>query len=529
MSLNEDLQIYNAPDWAERRYREGTYYRWYNGLALQDESDKASKSDNTETVDLYPLRLNPIASTCRIHRNVLIGMINPNEYVAPPVRTVVDDTGKIDRSTLEKLEDFIETVWTDSRGAEQMLEAALLVQVTGGYAFKVSWEPWNTELSYRLRFIGIESPYFYPIYDRGDYWSLREAYIGYYISHESATNKYGINGKLLPPDDVLYLEHWTKTSYKITVGGIVPSITGYGTQDEAGKWTLSGDHNWGIVPIVYIPHYRDGSFFGPSHVPELEGLVKEKNARMADLGDAVKDSTHPVLVLSDVDRPPAMRPIQEDEQGNVLRWGLDIGMSRALANANKPTADYPTLPNVTPPLLDFSRMLDKEIRNQSDVASVATGDDDTASGRITGPVTAYRLWPTMAHCQAERVSFSTGLVTLARFALTIAMKNEASGQYKATGATPPGITEPMVRTRLNTTWPPQIPIERSERVTELNSRLSAGGISLQRYLEEIGETDVDGEIQRITEDKQRKVDMDAAVAQKEKPNDSKLRSPTAKS
>lgn len=313
-------------------------------------------------------------------------------------------------------------------------------------------------------------------------------------------------------DEVLYLEHWTTDHYEITVNGIVPSLDDYGGR-------LEGDHKWGRVPIVYIPHYRDGgNFFGRSHVEDLVALAIEKNSRSADRGDLVNDYAHPTLVGKNLTKSPKMIVVETDDNGRPLKKAIDLGNESASPNSPKKELDYLKPPPVPAEVLQYDDDLWAEIRRQGDVASVAMGDDDVSGGRITGPVTAYRMWPTMSHTLAERIEFSTGLRHLADIILRMASQLFAENAYKRHDITPPPeITPEHVGLEVNTIWNPQIPIEVTERNTMLNERLKSGGISVRNYLMQVGEQDIDAEEERIWADREREAKLQAEVAKASRP------------
>src|SRR3974377_2235784 len=90
------------------------------------------------------------------------------------------------------------------------------------------------------------------IYNESD-WAARrkearECLIGYLISAEDAKNRYNIEPRK-GKTEVVYLEHWTETEFRIVVDNRVPSVPGYGP--------FEGVHQIGRTPIVYVPHIPD--------------------------------------------------------------------------------------------------------------------------------------------------------------------------------------------------------------------------------------------------------------------------------
>jgi hypothetical protein len=504
---SEHERFYDRDDWRERRMRENNWNDWYSGKNLAEAEGSEVDEITGERIKLYPLRINPIAKTCRIHRSVLFGM--PDNYDVPLVQLVVKPAGKeqADRNKAFAAQEFLRRTLVASDASSLFDEAGLLTQVHGGHVFQAVWDEHDDLLPYRIRVVSYPSQYFYPVYDQRSYWNLREAYIGYYISGEHALNWYGIDphGK----DQVLYMEHWTPNEYVFTVNGIVPQVDGYGK--------LQGTHGYGRVPIVYIPHYRDGDFFGRSQVEDIIALTIEKNSRSADRGDLVNDYAHPTLVSKNITKAVEMITVERDDNGKVTRKAINLGNESASPNAPKKELDYLKPPPVPPEVLKYDDELWAEICRQADVASVAMGDDDTSSGRITGPATAYRMWPTMSHTLAERVHFSTGLRHLADIIFRIASRKVVENVKQRNGIEMPKDAEDFASLEVATTWNPQIPLDVTERATMLNARLQAKGISLYDYLVQMGEQDVDAELERIWADREREAQIEIKVTQASRP------------
>lgn len=504
---DEDLDIYNATEWVHRRKHEHRWNWWYDGTALRQESTVTDVRDTSQKNLLFPLGINPIASFCRVHRNVLIGMTE--DYLDMPAHLVFRPRREEERDEAERAQEFVDDVWYDSDGASLLFEAALRVQVDGGRMFLVSWEPRNDLLRHKIKVKTFPPSAVSVVYDHCNFFDLLEARIAYMLDADVARIKYGVDVDE-NESHVLYMEYWTKEFFRITVNGYIPSVDGF---------LFAGENRYGTVPMVYCRHYRDGTFWGTSHVPDLIELTKEKNGRMADLGEAVNETTHPMMFIRNIYKNPRMVPVQTDGQGNVMREAVHIGNAKNLPHSKEPDVDYARPPDVTSATVTTVKMLDAELRHQADIAPVAMGDDDTASGRITGPVTSYRLWPTMAHCQAERVEMSATLKHVARVILTIANVNEPL--YEEMVDETPGVTEDMIRLRSDIQWPPQIPIQTTERTQELTMRLQAGGISLETYLERLGEQDVAGEMERIEAGQLRGIEMKRAMSEPEEEEEQK--------
>jgi hypothetical protein len=245
-----------------------------------------------------------------------------------------------------------------------------------------------------------------------------------------------------------------------------------------------------------------------SRVPELIGLSKEKNERALDRGDAVYSMTHLRLTAKNIKNDVEMRPIY-DTSGRVIDYYLYQGSGTIGMAGTEPDMQYLTQAGLPDSVANFDRELWEEIRRQSDTASVAMGDDDVSGGRITGPVTAYRMWPTMSATQVDRVEYSTALRELSNIILRIFKQNAAD--LKASGHNIQTITDDHLKIRIGTEWPDQIPIEVTERNTMLVARLAAGGISILDFLKDMGVRDYQAAADRVWADYERKAKIDAKV------------------
>lgn len=500
----DESEIYHSSDWVDLRARYANLKGWYDGAEWTRTMPDVTDPISGKLALQWPLQVNPIAKVCRIHRAVMMGM-QPDVLDAPPVTTLVSraNLNESQRTQAETLQQFVNSVWWKSNAQSILFEAGLLEQIYGGHVFRVNWEPFNTALPYRMAVRSFENPgWFYAAAtDPVNKWDLLDAYVGYLISKEQALAKYGVTVK---DDKVLYLEHWTKEMWRITVDDKVPTMK----QDNL-EYELQGDNSWGIIPLVYIPHERDGAFYGRSIVDgdsTLIGLSKELNARLADKGESLQNAQSIPIVKNS--RTQGMTVHTVDIAGRQVDF-LDIGDAGRMPNSPEPDADILEPKGIPQALADFTGELWDEIRHQGDVAEVAFGDDDVSGGRITGPVTAYRMWPTMQHTASERSFFSDGMNQIARIILAMGLERMKAGEFERYGALTPALDEEMQLLDFATAWRPMIPMEELQKSQILDNQLRAGGISLVTYLRERGVQDPEAEAERIWQDRARETEMDA--------------------
>lgn len=504
--LDQDLEIYDDSSWASKRAEYQEYYNWYDGTNLDVEIKGKKDQFTGEKLKLWPLELNPIAKFCRVHRAVLMGM--QPDVSALPIRTLVNREGLSDeqRDQAQAIENFIADTWYWSSGPSRQMEMGLLLQIHGGHILQVAWEPYNDLLPNRIGIISHKSPAnFYPVaYNPSRPSELLECYVGYEIEAKVAKLQFGIT----PKDEskkVLYLEHWTRTEYWIHVDGQVPIFKR--SDKKQTKFRLEGEHSFGVVPVVYIPHELDGGYYGRSLIDgpsALPGLTKEINSRVADKGDMMRDSK-PVPTVRNIQGSLEMRSITNG--GSPIMDVVDLGNKPMVSNAGDPELDIKQSGGIPQSIADFPSELQNLALQQADVAPVAVGEDDVSGGRITGPVTAYRMWPTMQHTMTERLNVSEGVLQIARIALRIASNRQSN--FSEVGVQPPTLPREPWTWKLQTSWYPMIPIERAQKVEELMNLFREGAISVDRLLDELGVPDKEEEARRIWEDRKLMADLEA--------------------
>lgn len=501
--MPEPREIYDNSGWAEYRSLCAERTGWFDGSRFRVIVSGGKRDPYTkELPEVWPLRLNPIARFCYTHQAVLLG-VQP-EVTELPITTLVNRSNltKEQQAEADDLEGFMRVVWEKSAGLSTQSLAALRMQYLAGHAFQIAWKPYATYLPHRIEIISHDSPsHIWPISWTNNGTRLLDCYVGYEISKADALIKFGVRTDEEHP---LYLEHWTENEFEVSVGGKAPVFK---VGDR--KVEMRGENPWGVVPIVYIPHFPRADWWGSSLIDgpqDLRGLAKELNSRMADKGDAMQEAV-PVLASRNVDQGFTIRQITRG--GQVIRETVDLGGRRPFAGAGDPDLFSVAGEGLPESAAKYPQELWDQLLIQGQVASVALGMDDVSGGRITGPVTAYRMLPTLHHTTNERLDLSQGMVSVAN--IVMSMVRAKMSVYKELGVTPP--TLPSWDPSFQIRWRPTIPIEDEKIAAELNERLKVGGISLQSYLIELGCQDPEREIERIWEERQKEVDLQIKVAE----------------
>ncbi len=481
-------QIYFSSDWVERRKLEAEWQGIYDGSIIREQTIDITDPDTGEKQKRYPVPVNSAKVLCKIKRDVLFGM--PQSYDYPPVRVMFVPKDKGDTTASDGLQAIFDRIFADSYFGSLQAESGLMMQIRGGHAFKVAWEPGNPDLKYWTRIVSLNSSMIYPIYDRSDMWNLRECYVGYMISEDEAKTRYNVDVRgTHARGEVLYLEHWTRTEYTIYVGDKIARRVINGEFVE-----LRGPHDFGCVPIVYVPSNRAGDFYGMSEIPDIEGMVREENDRLADNGDAVQAMSHPLLVGRDINESVKLIPIF-DEKKRITQYYLHIGSTKLTANAHPPEMMYVN----PPPLNEVAHQMGSELRERmmfvTRVTDAAIGHQDMSSGRVTGPVMGANIWPTVADQQTPRYDYSTMMRILIKIIRNI-LKAKAP-VLRSVANDMPLMTNGLMDAEFIVLWNPPIPLDVQTKADILIRRLEAEGIDLVTFLRELGDLDPEGSAQKI--------------------------------
>jgi hypothetical protein len=442
-------------DYLERQEEYARYKSWYTGSALLEQQSQGDK-----TIDLYPLKINPIRQACLKHAYALFGEFQ-DELSGPLVIPKVALTEPIDKTVADTIEDALSKVWYENSGGALMMEGGTLSQIYGGCIFKVSWVPDNDP---PIRIELIQPNEFVAIPDGINYWSLKEAWVIRVISATDALS-YNVN---IPGAYGYYLEHWTKDHYEITVNG-----TSIETNILGDKTIMEGANPFGFVPFVYIPHQRTGTFYGDSLISDAAiGITKEINLRTADAGDATNDQSHSVLAIRNVRGTPQLTRL-----GNGINV-INLGGSQSITgNEQQPDMFAVTRSSITEPMLNLNAELRNDIRKELFVPPVAEGGEDAGSQR-SAVTLVIKMWPLTSHVKSERAYWSAGLTIFNRMILKILAEK---GLYS--------VTKEHTSIRIKNKWSPILPRDREAFVQELVARAGVNLGSLEHLITLIGDVE----------------------------------------
>lgn len=483
-TYNEDQKLWNSDRWQRRRTQYRRYKQWYDGVPLNETMDMVDRRTGDKVLK-FPLQINLPKLGCDIHRDFARGMPDADSPL------IVQAT--VERNTSERaevIEDYINDTWRVSYGAAIQQEGMLDMNIYGGAAYILKWTPWSPHLPFRLAVRKIPSPAaIMPTWSQYDPWRMTECYIGFQISREEAMARYNVS----VPDsvqDVLYLEYWNKHEWWVHVHGQTPTMK-WGEYE----WRLRGDNEFGFVPVYYIPHERTTELFGDSAVKGQEELTKDFNSRAANVSDIVRAARPGLLTGHDI-QAGAVKVKSIEHNGTVLTHFINLGQTKPVPGAQPPGMDSLPVPAVPDSLIGFPDTLLAWWMMIERVSPACFGLDDTQSGRITGPATAQRMWTSIAHSATERTNYTTGKGLIDQGIVGILKAKKDA--YEDLGVPGPDLDDvDPYALRIKQRWPPMIPLDKQQLHEELIDELREGGASIERYLQERGVEDIDGEKKRI--------------------------------
>jgi SPP1 Gp6-like portal protein len=457
--------------WSLQQARYKRYWDWYDGTAL-DEKIEGRVSQSGETLLKFPLQINAIRDFADKHAMIVLGeteethnpLINPIVYQRPPLDGS-EPTEELNKKAALS-QNILREVWTQSSARSIQVESMKLAQALGGTVLKATWQPWKKDLRVPVVIEKVLPDHFLPVWNPKDYLDLEEVYEVYRIPGIVANRKYGINTQ---NTWVVYYEHWTKQSFSIYVDG-KPLVMKTGNTSIIYK---NRKNPWGIIPYVYLPAIRDGgSFYGRSFIPQVEGLLREYNSRMADSGDAVRDTVHRKRYMKNV----SLTTVAEKRLAPGI-YAIDVG-SNAI-NKAEPDVWTEDPPNINPAFMNFaSKDLWEALLRMGNLSSVPYGEDE--GSQRSALTMSFRMWPATSRATQTRTFWEDGLNRLDYIILLmVAVKSDAlKVELKE---------DDLRNLQINQQWHAMIPRDREQLINELVLLLQAGAMSPDEALERRGD------------------------------------------
>ena len=429
-----------STEWARQHGRYIEYAEHFGGEWLDE-----TMADNETLV--YPLKLNPIRLAAMLHVGFLFGEVTDSATSMVPLSVEKWGTGHDNNiSVTQKLTDFLNRVFYENDAREMQQEGGLTAQVAGGVVFGERYDP-TREAEGKLP-IAIDSPgtaYFFPYYSTNEHYKLLRVIIQYYVDAAEVSIKYGIIGGDAG-GNMLYKEDWTAKEYSITIDDrALPPQRPLG----------------GVIPFTYIPHVRDGSFYGQSLFHNMYGLAKGVNNQYSFISDTIGDDARKIPWVSDC-ASPSVR-----DMGRGVLLG-DLGKTQP--GQDSPKIYFPTRSNTNEAATKWASDLLTLARTEAHTPPIVYGQDE--GSQRSALTLALRMIPLIKHINTERTHWSRGLSDLSHRILRVAANKNIAG-----------ITASDIEDiRIWPEWAPILPRDTESELNRIILRLNNGLITPEQAL-----------------------------------------------
>lgn len=470
--------------WNDQQARYARYWAWYSGAALDEQTDTTTQSG--EPILRYPLQINFIRDFVDKHTMVCMGetdesmnpLVNPAVYPKPNFDG--SEPTEDQKKKAKIAENILKEIWKQSGGRASQLENMKLAQAMGGGVFKAVWQPWRKEHRIPIFVEKVLPDHFLPIWNPKNYLDLVEVYEVYRIPGAVARRDYGVNTE---KTWCIYYEHWTKKSYSIFIDSNPISVN-YG---DINKVMRNVKNPWGFIPYAYAPGVRSGgSFYGTSIPAQVEGVIKEYNSRMADNGDAVRDTVHRKRYV----RNTSLKTVEEKRIAPGT-YAIDLGAPPPGVN-HEPDSFTEDPPNFSDSLMDFATddLWTVAIR-MGNISPVMYGEDE--GSQRSALTMAFRMWPATSRATQTRTFWSETLNWFDYILLVMVVTKAELLKLTLT-------VDDLKDLDINQQWYPMIPRDREQLINEIVLLLQAGAMDVEEALDKRGDVvDKEGQIKRIKE------------------------------
>lgn len=494
--------------WQRQIARYQRYWELMTGEIYTEEERNRRDAEHNEPVLRWPLQINHFLSIVQKHNDAMFGEVADVPGPMVPIRAYPrsqgsndDDIPEAEKKIAKKIERFVNDVWNENSGRALQQEAGLICNGIGGVVLKAAYAPDDEDLEFKLRITMVLPDFFMPIADSENPDNLLEAWIAWRIPAKEAELKYGVTAR---GEMTYYVEHWTKDKISITIGQEPIKHT----FKDGTTVVYDGVKNpFGIIPMVYIPIERIGSYYGVSRLEGLEGLSKEINSRFADLGDIVRNNT---------DQRLWGRNITQARTRDIGAFAAVTDVGTASGPERQPELNVINPPQITPKLIELPEELRQQLSRTSNVPPVADGEDE--GSQRSALTLAFRMWPLTSRAKAARTNWTNGLIRFAKILIRMASVIHVGD-----------VTEEMLGfIRLGCDWSPQIPRDREQVLNEVILLVQVGALSPVTALGMLDIVDdPQAELLKVREDLQFKSDL--ATAAEAKKQEQKLQKPVADS
>jgi hypothetical protein len=479
------LSAHDIGQWDLRNVDLNDWWDWFTGEALQEEEMEAPMINGRRPY-VYPLQINLIRTGLLLQAAALAGEVPDTED--PLVSTVVHPKADTDaaRAVAQEVEEVVRQLEYQNHTRGMDADMFLAIQALGSMVLKVREEEPSDLLPLGIRWEYFDPREFFCRWEGTEYLDLTEAWIRQEISAEDA-RQLGVDPGHATAQ---YLEHWDRERYWIKIDGKFATDR-QGIVDRA--------HPYGFVPFLYVPRLRANDFWGVSPVPDVVGLVKEYNARMADTGDATHMSVFDRLVMRNV-RTGYPAEISLKDGSQVLNIGRQLS-----AGEGEPDLFRPGGPKLPDGAANFTEMVKSLARQGLSTPAVAYGEDE--GSQRSGITLWSRMWPLISDIRRQRTWWTLARNRRVEMSLKI-LRLRGLGD----------LTEAHLGHRMRQVWAAPLPVDRAQIVDEMIRRKQEHLGSLRHILTRLGDVpDIEAEIAAIWADLDKQVELDAKLIQAKTP------------
>lgn len=457
------------------------YVRLHNYYANQ-----ALPPDNVD----QPLQINRFKTIVDKHTHYLFGEYKERLVdwrITPRGREQMDPATLADASAYaQKMRSFL-IGHLGHNFDKQIWQAAKNASLYGDGVLEVTYN----EILRRVQVCSILPEYYHCMWDLMDMDTVTEVIIACPIDRAMALEQYGtagndqflgyqaINPHYLPGIGVIW-KRWSTTAYQVWIDDVCVI--------NAPNPYIAIDTEYniypGVIPFVHIRNMPGGAdYWGYSDGESVLYLIDELNRRLADIGDIVSTHAHPIITLKNFTGAQQDLPIGPD-----ALW--DMGKD---GEAERLEGQGPS-----PEVLAYIDQVRKELYETSNMPEAAfgsRGSGGSGMSHTSGIMMAMAMMPVVERSKEKRIYWKEALRRVAAMTFYLLAVRDPD-VLEATGLS----FGKILQFDIEAIFADILPKDELQRVNE-NVALSANGLRSQyRALEDLGEEDIPGEMERIKQD-----------------------------
>lgn len=427
------------------------YDRYVTGDVFNTPADPEAAEDGGLK---YPLKINLCREWAKMMSGYLYGQYGDTIVTHTARRKTKrdGDTSTEEEKRAAEMENVLIDQWLLNNNNSLGMTAAMDAAVYGGVVIKTVYD----SVDNRVRDEWITPDIFIPRWYPTDVNRLLEVFQAYSITKDDARDIYNLSKEQWSrlPFEVLVWERWKKDERELWVEDIP---------------IIRGKNQFGYVPYTYIPWDRSSSinsgYYGISTLEDMMGVQDELNERMADLGDGVAYSSHPIRVVRNVTSR------QDLDVGPDALWDLGMGFGN-----RQPDAFTLDVNSNYGDMMKFMSSLEKYGRESVGLPPIAFGEDD--GSQRSGTTLLIRFLPLTQQIRRARLYWQAGLYQRALKVLDLTAR---FGDEK------PGYSVSDLKNRIiDVNMAPILPKDVSDKVDEWAVRIGSGFGTPEEAYEDLG-------------------------------------------